>query len=112
LFSSGKADAGIDQAAPLTASELKTVFSGHTFYGEGGNMFAADDGVIYRSSKNSNDLGKWRIASNGEFCRAWWERPQERCYVVYQEAETLELFPTDRWGKVLVRRAPGNPEGY
>ena len=97
---------------PLTASELNTVFSGHTFYGEGGHMFAAADGVIYRSSKNASDLGKWRIAPEGKFCRAWWERQQERCYVVYQEGETLDLYPSDRWGKVLVRRAPGNPENY
>ena len=75
-------------------------------------MFAADDGVIYRSSKDGNNVGKWRILSDGKFCRAWWERQQERCYVVYQEGETLELYPTDRWGKVLVRRVPGNPEGY
>jgi CubicO group peptidase (beta-lactamase class C family) len=97
---------------PLTVGELNAVFSGHTFYGEGGNMFAADDGVIYRSSKDGNNVGKWRILSDGKFCRAWWERQQERCYVVYQEGESLELYPTDRWGKVLVRRAPGNPEGY
>ena len=97
---------------PLTAAELNAVFSGHTFYGDGGNMFAAADGVIYQSSKNASDLGKWRIAPEGQFCRAWWERPQERCYVVYQEGESLELYPTDRWGKVLVRRATGNPESY
>ena len=97
---------------PLTVGELNAVFSGHTFYGEGGNMFAADDGVIYRSSKDGNNVGKWRIASDGQFCRAWWERQQERCYVVYQEGETFELYPTDRWGKVLVRRVTGNPEGY
>ena len=74
-------------------------------------MFAAADGVIYQSSKNASDLGKWRIAPEGQFCRAWWERPQERCYVVYQEGESLELYPTDRWGKVLVRRAHGQSGG-
>jgi hypothetical protein len=96
----------------LTAGELNAAFSGHTFYGDGGHMFADADGVIYESSKNGNNLGKWRIAPEGQFCRAWWERPQERCYVVYQEGEMLELFPTDRWTKVSVRRASGNPEGY
>ena len=97
---------------PLTADELTTVFSGHTFYGDGGHMFAARDGAIYRTSKAASDLGKWRIAPDGEFCRAWWDRPQERCYLVYQEGEILELHPTDRWGRTMLRRAPGNPEGY
>jgi hypothetical protein len=64
-------------------------------------MFTANDGVIYRSSKDGNNVGKWRILSDGKFCRAWWERQQERCYVVYQEGETLELYPTDRMGKGL-----------
>ena len=97
---------------PLTASELNTVFSDHTFYGDSWRMFAAADGVIYRSSRNASDVGKWRIAPDGQFCRAWWDRPQERCYVVYQDGEMLELYPSDRWGQELVIRAPGNPEGY
>jgi len=75
-------------------------------------MFAAAGGMIYRSSKTASDVGKWRITPDGQFCRAWWYRPQGRCYVVYQEAEMLELYPAGRWGKVLLRRAPGNPEGY
>ena len=43
---------------PLTASELNTVFSDHTLYGDSWRMFAAADGVIYRSSRNANDVGK------------------------------------------------------
>jgi CubicO group peptidase (beta-lactamase class C family) len=97
---------------PLTASELNTVFSDHTFYGDRWRMFAAADGVIYRSSRNASDVGKWRIASEGQFCRTWWYRLQERCYVVYQDGEMLELYPSDRWGQELIIRAPGNPEGY
>ena len=97
----------------LTASELKTIFSGHTFYGDGENMFTAPNGVIYRSSKNASDVGKWRIAPDGQFCRAWWERPQGRCYVVYQEGEIVGVVPQlIDGGRCWSDACQGNPEGY
>ena len=75
------------------------------------NMFAAADGVIYQSSKNASDLGKWRIAPEGQFCRAWWERPQERCYVVYQEGEVVGVVPHGSMGKGIGQTRPGQSGG-
>jgi hypothetical protein len=97
---------------PLTANNLRAAFSGHTFYSDDWHMFPAPDGVIYRTSKNGNDVGKWNITADGRFCRAWWDGQRKRCYTVYREGESFELYLQDRWGKLLVKRARGNPEGY
>jgi Beta-lactamase len=97
---------------PLTASDLRAAVSGHTFYGDDWHMFPAADGVIYRTSKNGSDVGKWHITPDGRFCRAWWDDQRERCYMVYREGESFELYLQDRWGKVVVKRVPGNPERY
>ena len=104
--------ASLPKGQRLTASELYTEFSGHTFYGDGWQMFPAAGGAIYRKSKDAISGGTWRIAPDGQFCRAWWEARRERCYNVYQEGEKFELYLQDSWGKVEVKRAPGNPEGY
>jgi CubicO group peptidase (beta-lactamase class C family) len=97
---------------PLTASDLRAAVSGQTFYGDDWHMFPAAGGVIYRTSKNGSDVGKWHITPDGRFCRAWWNDQRERCYRVYREGERFELYLQDRWGKVVVERAPGNPERY
>jgi hypothetical protein len=97
---------------PLTANDLRAAFSGHTFYGDDWHMFPAPGGVIYRTSKNGRDVGKWHITADGRFCRAWWGDQRERCYTAYRKGESFELYLQDRWGKLLVKRARGNPEGY
>jgi CubicO group peptidase (beta-lactamase class C family) len=97
---------------PVTASELRSAMTGHTFHGDDWHMFPEANGVIYRTSKNGTDVGKWHITPDGQFCRTWWDARRERCYKAYQQGETFELYLQDRWGKIVVRRAPGNPEGY
>jgi hypothetical protein len=107
-----KAPPSFPRHKPLTANNLRAAFSGHTFYGDDWHMFPAPSGVIYRTSKNGNDVGKWHITADGRFCRAWWDGQRERCYTVYREGESFELYLQDRWGKLLVKRVRGNPEGY
>lgn len=59
-----------------------------------------------------HDAGRWRITPDGQFCTQGWNDRREGCAVVYREGETFELYPTEGLGKLVFRRAPGNPEGY
>jgi hypothetical protein len=116
---------------PLTAGDLCTEVTGHTFYRDpvtifpaifGGRltMFVAGDGVLYGTFSRrpdggtEHDVGRWHITPEGQFCHTWhvWDRRRERCFAVYREGETFELYPQDRLGKDEYRRVPGNPEGY
>jgi hypothetical protein len=40
-----------------------------------------------------------------------WDR-RERCYALYQEGETFEFSPKDRFETEVFRRVPGNPKDY
>jgi hypothetical protein len=102
------------QHQPLTTSELHAEFPGNTFYSGPVNIFPAAGGVLYGARKDDIDVGTWRITSDGYYCRQWhvWDGRRERCFAVYRESESFALYTKDRWGKVVFRRAPGNPEGY
>src|SRR5262249_36213059 len=115
---------------PLTASALRTEMPGNTFYGDpvdifpvgfGGRptMFVSADGMLYgtftrESAARTDDVGRWHITPEGQFCRTWhvWERRRERCYTVYREGERFELTVQDRFDTGVYTRVPGNPEGY
>jgi hypothetical protein len=83
-------------------------------------MFVSADGVQYGTFKvgpdvgTDHDIGPWHITPDGHFCYRWsvGDGGRERCFAVYREGETLELYPKDRLGKEMFRRVPGNPEGY
>ena len=83
-------------------------------------LFAAADGRLYGTLKGERDfgtqydVGTWQVTSDGHLCWRWHVRDsgRERCYTVYQEGETFELYVKDRLGKEVYRREPGNPEGY
>lgn len=111
---SGTGEAPPPQRQPFTASELHVEFPSNTFYAGPLTMFPAADGVLYGTTKDDIDVGTWHITPDGEFCRTWhvWDGRRERCYAVYREGETFELYTKGRWGKVVARRTPGNPEGY
>jgi hypothetical protein len=102
------------QHQPLTTSELHAEFPGNTFYSGPVNIFPAAGGVLYGARKDDIDVGTWHITSDGYYCRQWhvWDGRRERCFAVYRESESFALYTKDRWGKVVFRRAPGNPEGY
>jgi hypothetical protein len=116
---------------PLTASELRAEYPGHTFYadplticfpalvGAHFNIFVAPDGVLYGTLKGGpdmgteHDMGSWHITPDGHFCSTcWWGGRREHCFAVYREGETFELYLKDRFGREVFRRVPGNPEGY
>jgi hypothetical protein len=83
-------------------------------------MFVSADGVLYGTFKGGpdasteDDVGRWHIMPEGEFCRTWhvWDGRRERCYSMYREGETFEFSPKDRFVKEVYRRVLGNPEGY
>ena len=102
------------QRQPLTASELHTEFPDNTFYTGPVHMFPASGGVLYGTRKDDLDVGTWRITPDGHYCRQWhvWDGQRQRCYTVFREGERFELYVQERWGKVVLRRVPGNPEGY
>jgi hypothetical protein len=127
----GSGEAPPPTRQPLSASEVRAAFPGHTFYGGSLNIlpllvgkrpifFPAVDGMLYGTLKGGpdrgmwDDVGKWQITPDGQLCWTWQVRysGRERCYRVYQEGETFELFVTDRLDKEVYRRVPGNPEGY
>jgi hypothetical protein len=114
-----------DVRQPLTASELRVEFPEHTFYvgrrhrfpfDDSGplNLFLAADGMQYGVSKDGFDVGKWHITPDDHFCYMWhvWDGRRERCFAVYREGETFELYPKDRLGIEVFRSEPGNREGY
>jgi hypothetical protein len=116
---------------PLSASALRAELPGTTLYADSLNrfpgslrghltMFVSADGMQYSTFKAGpdagieHDVGTWYITPDGHFCNTWhaWRGRRERCFAVYREGETLELYPQDRLGKDVFRRVPGNPEGY
>jgi hypothetical protein len=100
----------------LSASDLRAELTGHTLYADGRHLFLATSGVQYGASKGGTeyDVGTWHITADGYFCNTWhvWRGRRERCHIVYREGETFELQAKDRLDKGVLRRAPGNPEGY
>jgi hypothetical protein len=103
----------------LSASEVRAELSGNTFYRESENAFAhlnlfvAAGGALYGALDGGLlDAGWWHIPPDGHFCTKGWNDRRERCAAVYREGETFELYPTEGLGKMVFRRAPGNPEGY
>jgi CubicO group peptidase (beta-lactamase class C family) len=102
-----------DERQRLTVTELRAAFPNNTFYGDRGHMFLAANSVLYGTRREDIDIGTWHITPDGDFCRKWnvWDG-RERCYSVYRERETFELYSRDRWGKQVLRRASGNPERY
>jgi len=118
------------QRQPLSASELHAEFPGNTFYGDLVTMFpifrghdtifVSPDGVLYDTFKSEpdsgtwQDIGRWHITPDGQFCSRWHvlDNRLERCVAVYREGESFELYRQDSWMKEVYRRAPGNPEGY
>ena len=115
---------------PLTASALRAEMPGHTFYRDPVNIFPASLAgaapCLWRPTAcctarshgsltaRTDDVGRWRITPEGQFCRTWhvWDGRRERCFAVYREGESFELAVQDRFGKEVYRRLPGNPEGY
>jgi Beta-lactamase len=113
--------AGAGEALPperqaLSASDLRAELTGHTFYAYDWHISLAASGVQYGASKGGTeyDVGTWHITAGGHFCNTWlkWLRRRERCFAVYREGETFELHAKDTLDKVVLRRVPGNPEGY
>lgn len=112
----------------LGGSEVRAELPGHTFYADPWNafgvydarlnMFVAADGLMYITLDGGPEVGvwpdasRWRITPDGQFCTQGWNDRREGCAAVYREDETFELYPTEGLGKLVFRRAPGNPEGY
>ena len=61
----------------LTAAEIRTEVTGHTFYSGRGHTFFDASGLIYSGSPDSVDVGRWSITAEGQFCRTW-ERVGQR----------------------------------
>jgi hypothetical protein len=99
---------------PLSAGEIRTEVTGHTFYSGRGHTFFDASGLIYSGSPDSVDVGRWSITAEGQFCRTWnvSDSARPRCFRVYRDGETFEFHPVDRWFVGTARRVPGNPERY
>jgi hypothetical protein len=116
----GSGEAPPRERQPLSASELRAEFPSNTFYIGSENFFIAADGRLYMTVKGGPDIGTeydvgiWHITPDGQWCRTWnvLDGRRERCYTVYREGETFEFSVQDRLWKAVVRRVPGNPEGY
>ena len=87
---------------PLTAAEIRTEVTGHTFYSGRGHTFFDASGLIYSGSPDSVDVGRWSITAEGQFCRTWnvSDSARPRCFRVYRDGETFEFHP----GRSMVRR--------
>ena len=98
----------------LTASEIAAELPGQTFSAGDFHMFIAPGGVAYRKTKDSVDVGTWRIADDGAFCRTWnvTDGARARCFAVYRTGETFELQTRDRWTTSVLERRAGNPEQF
>ena len=75
---------------------------------------AEEGGVTFRKTKDSLDVGTWRIAEDGAFCRTWnvTDGGRARCFDVYRTGETFELQTRDRWTTSVLERRAGNPERF
>ena len=98
----------------LTAAETDAAMRGHTFSGGETHIFFAPHGISFRKSRDSADVGTWRIAADGALCRAWHmtDGGRGRCFDVYRSGETFELQTRDRWSTTILERRTGNPEGF
>jgi hypothetical protein len=98
----------------LTASEIAAQLPGHTLSSGDFHLFIAPGGIIYRKTKDSVDVGAWRIAEDGGFCRTWnvTDGGRARCFDVYRTGETFELQTRDRWTTTVLERRTGNPERF
>jgi len=98
----------------LTASESAAELPGHTLSTGDVHIYIAPGGVVYRKTKDSVDVGTWRIAEDGAFCRTWnvTDGGRTRCFDVYRTGETFELQTRDRWTTTVLERRTGNPERF
>jgi len=99
---------------PLSASEVRAELTGNTFYSGPSHTFFDGSGLIYSGSPDSVDVGRWTINPAGQYCRSWnvADSARTRCFRVYQDGETFEFHPVDRWFVISQKRARGNPERY
>ena len=86
------------QNAPLGVTELGAELPGNTFGSGGVRVFIAPDGRQYAAMGARVDLGRWRIAPAGLYCRRWnvFDRGRERCFHVYRDGETFDFHVNDR----------------
>ena len=87
------------QNAPLGVTELGAELPGNTFGSGGVRVFIAPDGRQYAAVGARVDLGRWRIAPAGLYCRRWnvLDGGRERCFDVYRDGETFDFRINDRW---------------
>jgi hypothetical protein len=92
----------------MTAGELRAEMVGRTFDSGAATIAVDRSGVVTVDAKGDVDVGRWRIADDGQYCRAWnvGDRGRLRCYRVYRDGEAFELHAVDRWTVTKLRRQP------
>jgi len=97
------------QGPPLTAAELQAELPGNTFGIGGVRVFIAPGGVQYLAAGARADVGRWRIAPEGLYCRTWTvaDNGLERCHDVYHDGDAFMFHVRDRWTVLRWTRTRG-----
>lgn len=107
---------GVSETPALTASQLRAALTNSTFYHDRFHLYFRSDGHAFAKVLGSGkyDVGTWTVTADGLTCRTWnvSARRQPICSVVYGQDKTFTFIEKDKWRKLVLRREPGNPEGY
>lgn len=91
----------------MTQTEFQALIEGNTIVGEwAGKPYRQffDEGgqTSYLEQGASVTLGTWRITEDGQYCSVWPPSPQEACYKVERDGDTLlwdggggKTYPSD-----------------
>ena len=91
LWSPSPADA--DPSA-MSQNEFRTLIEGNSIVGEWAGrpyrqFFDAHGRTTYVEKGAAATFGTWRIAEDGRYCSVWPPSPQESCYSVQRDGDTL-----------------------
>ncbi|MEM7223300.1 MAG: hypothetical protein AAF495_10000 [Pseudomonadota bacterium] len=91
----------------MTQNEFRTLIEGNTIVGEwSGTPYRQffDEGArtTYQEKGKAETYGTWRITEDGKYCSVWPPNPQEACYNVKRDEDTLfwdagggKTYPSD-----------------
>jgi hypothetical protein len=99
------------QNQPLSVEALKSELLGNTFGSRNLRVFIAPDGRQYLTVDARVDVGHWRLAPDGLYCRTWnvTDGGRERCFRVYRDGEAFTFQASDRWTVLRWTRTRGRP---
>ena len=121
-------------ADPLSADEVRELFSGNTVEGElregtdvhvepmGLSTFAepfttyfSADGTVRSLHGKKKPQGKWRVSESGDHCVRWKGKKKEACAPIIREGKVYRKYMKRRGGRIkwvesYTKFTPGNPD--